>query len=317
MILAPQEHRAAAQHRLGRTDTSVPSKVDSHVRPGNGLSACISTRSTRIETKAAKHMLQFLWDLVIWLVQMMGMWVLAGIGAFAIFLRTSFSRIALGRSLVTAVVVFGLVLRYGFATEGLSVVDSVIGKYLALGCVAAAVLAVLSAVYVLVGRPPARGVRFRRLFVVQHAGSRIPGPLSTMAFLALTIGFVAWVMTDSQETGNSLVDVLSLCIVILPALTLLLLVPFSVAGTVFNAGNAHPALQPLAAPFIAAAAVFLDGVIATPENLKDPLAIAGLVVVVVLSGIELYVLQGKGHGLTRDLADHDGGDADSAAPGRP
>lgn len=147
--------------------------------------------------------------------------------------------------------------------------------------------------------------------MVQHDGSRIPGPLSTTAFLMLTTGFVAWVMTDTRKTGNALVDVPSLCIVILPALTLLLLVPFSVAGTVFNAGNAHPALQPLAVPFIAVAAVFVDGVIATPEARKDPLAITGPAVVVALSGVGLYVLQDRGHGLTRDPADHDGGRADA------
>ncbi|MFJ9447579.1 hypothetical protein ACIRRH_37945 [Kitasatospora sp. NPDC101235] len=259
-------------------------------------------------------MLQFLWDLAIWLVQMVGMWVLAGISVVVILLRTSFPKTALVRSLITAVVVLGLVLRYGFTTDGLSVVDGVIGKYLVLGGVAAAVLTVLSVVYVLAGRAPVRGTRLRRLFVVQHDGSRIPGPLSTMAFLMLTTGFVAWVMTDTQETGNELVNVLSLCIVILPALALLLLVPFSVTGTVFNAGNAHPALQPLAAPFIAVAAVFVDGVIATPEALKDPLAVTGLAVVVVLSGFELYVLQDKGHGLTRDPADHDGGQADAGLP---
>ncbi|MGW7446743.1 hypothetical protein ACWGKU_18680 [Kitasatospora sp. NPDC054768] len=257
-------------------------------------------------------MLRFLWDLVIWLVQMVGMWVLAGTGVLVILSRTSFPKAALVRSLVTAVVVLGMVMRYGFTTDGLSVVDSVIRKYLVLGCVAAAVLAVLSTVYVLVGRPAVRGTRLRRLFLVRHDGSRIPGPLSTMAFLAVAIGFVAWVMTDIEDTGNSLVDILSLCIVILPALALLLLVPFSVAGTVFNAGNAHPALQPLAAPFIAAATVFVDGVIATPEDLKDPLAVTGLAVVVILSGIELHLLQQKGHGLTHDPADHDGDDAAAA-----
>ncbi|MFG2995376.1 hypothetical protein [Streptomyces sp. NPDC048340] len=77
-----------------------------------------------------------------------------------------------------------------------------------------------------------------------------------------------------------------------------------VAGTVFNAANAHPALPALAAPFVAVAAVvtdrFVGGVIATPDNLGDPLAIAGLVTVIGLSAADLVLLRRRGLGLTQD-----------------
>lgn len=125
-----------------------------------------------------------------------------------------------------------------------------------------------------------------------------------MLLLLATTGFLAWVMETVEEYENGFIRVMSYGIVLLPAGAFLLLVPFSVSGTVFNAANAHPALPSLAAPFVAGAAVvgdqFVCGVIATPENLKDPLALTGLAVVIVLSAVELVLLHRRGHGLTRD-----------------
>ncbi|MET7303570.1 hypothetical protein [Embleya sp. NPDC005575] len=250
-------------------------------------------------------MLDFLWALVVWLVQMAGAWILAGIGLLLPLLRTDFSKFALARSLATAGVVLALAYRYGFTTDGLSgLVDAVIGKYLLMSAVAAVALVVLGAVYVALGRPDAREARLRRLFVVRTDDSRVPGPFAVMLLLLTTTGFLVWVMAAAEEYENGFISVLSFFIVLLPVLAFLLLVPFSVAGTVFNAANAHPALPPLAAPFVAGAAVvadrFVDGVIATPESLKDPLALTGLAVVIVLSAVELVLLHRRGHGLTRD-----------------
>ncbi|MET9886454.1 hypothetical protein ABZZ20_25610 [Streptomyces sp. NPDC006430] len=250
-------------------------------------------------------MLDFLGAFSIWLVQMVGAWVLAAVGLLLPLLRTSFSRFALARSLATSGVVLALAYRYGFTADGFSgLVDTIIGKYLVMGAAAAVALVVVSAVYVAFGRPRARRDRLRRLFVRRTDDSTIPGPLTVMLLLLATTGFLAWVMKATEAYENDLIGVLSFLIVFLPALAFLLLVPFSVAGTVFNAANAHPALPPLAAPFVAGAAVladrFLDGVIATPENLKDPLALAGLLVVVATSAVELFLLHQRGHGLTRD-----------------
>ncbi|WP_405680888.1 hypothetical protein OG239_02600 [Streptomyces sp. NBC_00868] len=249
-------------------------------------------------------MLDFLWAMVVWLVQMVGTWVLAGTGLVLLFVRTSLSKFALARSFATAGLVLTLAYRYGFATEGLSFADGIIGKYLVMGAVATVVLLVLGAVYVAVGRLGARRARLRRLVVVRTAGSKIPGPLAVMLLLLATTGFLAWVMETVEEYENGFIRVMSYGIVLLPAGAFLLLVPFSVSGTVFNAANAHPALPSLAAPFVAGAAVvgdqFVCGVIATPENLKDPLALTGLAVVIVLSAVELVLLHRRGHGLTRD-----------------
>lgn len=101
-------------------------------------------------------MLDFLWAMVVWLVQMVGTWVLAGTGLVLLFVRTSLSKFALARSFATAGLVLTLAYRYGFATEGLSFADGIIGKYLVMGAVATVVLLVLGAVYVAVGRLGAR-----------------------------------------------------------------------------------------------------------------------------------------------------------------
>lgn len=265
-------------------------------------------------------MLDFLWALVVWLVQMAGAWVLARMGLLPPLLRTEFTRFALARSLATALVVLALAYRYGFATDGLlGLVDTVIGKYLVMGAVAAVALVVVGAVYVALGRPGARGAPLRRLFVVRADGSGIPGPLAVMLLLLTTTGFLAWVMEAAEGYGNGFIDGLSFLIVLLPGLAFLLLVPFSVAGTVFNAANAHPALPSLAAPFVAGAAVvadrFVGGGGATPDSLKDPLALTGLAVVTVLSAVELVLLHRRGHGLTRDPDGETGGAAGSSAAG--
>ncbi|GAA2285943.1 hypothetical protein GCM10010415_65270 [Streptomyces atrovirens] len=265
-------------------------------------------------------MIDFLWALVVWLVQMAGAWVLAGMGLLLPLLRTDFSRYALARSLVAAGVVLTLAYRYGFAADGpLGLVDAIIGKYLAMGAVAAVALVVLGTGYVALGRPGARGARLRRLFVARADDSWIPGPLAVMLLFLATTGFLAWVMEATEGYENGFISVMSFLIVFLPALAFLLLVPFSVAGTVFNAANAHPALPPLAAPFVMGAAVvadrFVGGVIATPESLKDPLALTGLAVVTVLSAVELVLLHRRGHGLTRDAEDDARGGAGGSGAG--
>ncbi|WP_411152442.1 hypothetical protein [Streptomyces sp. A30] len=63
----------------------------------------------------------------------------------------------------------------------------------------------------------------------------------------------------------------------------------------------------MAAPFIAVAAVVVDrfggGVIATPDNLTDPLATTGVLVAVALSAVDLVRLHHRGESLTRDLTE--------------
>ncbi|WP_405760851.1 MULTISPECIES: hypothetical protein [unclassified Streptomyces] len=265
-------------------------------------------------------MLDFLGTTVVWLVQMVGTWVLAGTGLILLFLRTSFSTFALARSLAIAGVVLALAYRYGFAADGLSsLTDGIIRKYLVMGAVATVVLLLLGAVYVAVGRLGARRARLRRLVVVRTDGCKVPGPLAVMLFVLASTGFLVWVMQAVEAYENGFVRVVSFGIVLLPAGAFLLLVPFSVSGTVFNAANAHPALPSLAAPFVAGAAVvgdrFVGGVIATPENLKDPLAVTGLAVVIVLSAVELVLLHRRGHGLTRDPDDVTGDAAGDSGAG--
>ncbi len=186
-------------------------------------------------------MLDFLWALVVWLVQMAGAWVLAGMGLLLPLLRTDFSRFALARSFATAAVVLAFSYRYGFATDGLlGLVDAIIAKYLVMGAVAAVALVVLGTVYVALGRPGARGSRLGRLFIARADDSWIPGPLVVMLLLLATTGFLAWVIEATEGYENGFISVMSFLIVFLPALVFLLIVPFSVAGTVFNAATPPP-----------------------------------------------------------------------------
>ncbi|MFI2304548.1 hypothetical protein ACH5AL_37865 [Actinacidiphila glaucinigra] len=211
----------------------------------------------------------------------------------------------LARTIVTAAVVLTLTYRYGLATDGsFEWVDAVIVKYGLMAIVASVVLVVLAGVYVLVGPPGGHRPRLVRLFLIDGGEVRVPGPLSVLVLAGATTGVVAWSMNAIEGYGNAYVRLVSAILVLLPAGTFLLLAPFSVAGTIFNAGNAHPALPSLAAPFVAAGAIVVDrfsgSIVATPDNLKDPFALTGLLITVTLSAVEFVRLRGRGHGLTRD-----------------
>ncbi|MFB7293819.1 hypothetical protein [Actinacidiphila glaucinigra] len=250
-------------------------------------------------------MLGALGAFVLWLIQIVGTWLLVGLTIVTLFLRTSFSVFALARTIVTAAVVLTLTYRYGLATDGsFEWVDAVIVKYGLMAIVASVVLVVLAGVYVLVGPPGGHRPRLVRLFLIDGGEVRVPGPLSVLVLAGATTGVVAWSMNAIEGYGNAFVRLVSAILVLLPAGTFLLLAPFSVAGTIFNAGNAHPALPSLAAPFVAAGAIVVDrfsgSIVATPDNLKDPFALTGLLITVTLSAVEFVRLRGRGHGLTRD-----------------
>ncbi|WP_411152443.1 hypothetical protein [Streptomyces sp. A30] len=125
-------------------------------------------------------MLDFLWALVVWLVQTAGTWALVAGSVFLLFLRLPFSVIAIVRSLLTLALVVALAYRYGFATDGvMGWVDTVVTKYAAMAAVAAVALVVLGLVYVAVGPPGARKARCVRLFLVTSGGDEVPGPSRT------------------------------------------------------------------------------------------------------------------------------------------
>ncbi|MEU9862053.1 hypothetical protein AB0D99_14340 [Streptomyces sp. NPDC047971] len=242
---------------------------------------------------------------MLWLIQIVGTWALVGLTIVTLLLRTSFSLFALARTIVTAVVVLTLTYRYGLATGGFfDWVDAVIVKYGLLAIVASVVLVVLAAVYVLVGPPGTRRPRLVRLFLIDGGEFTVPGPLSVLALAGATTGVVAWSMNAIEEYGNAFVSLVTAILILLPVGIFLLLAPFSVAGTIFNAANAHPALPSLAAPFVAVGAIVVDrfsgSIVATPDNLKDPFALTGLLITVTLSAVEFARLRGRGQGLTRD-----------------
>ncbi|MFE4616887.1 hypothetical protein ACFRJ7_12310 [Streptomyces sp. NPDC056747] len=241
----------------------------------------------------------------LWLIQIVGTWVLVGLTVVALFLRTSFSLFALARTIVTAAVVLTLAYRYGLATDGFfEWVDAVIVKYGLLAIVTSVVLVVLAGVYVFVGPPGSRRPRLVRLFLIDGGELRVPGPLSVLALAGATTGVVAWSMNTIEEYDNAFVSLVTGILVLLPAGVFLFFTPLSVAGTIFNAANAHPALPSLAAPFVAVGAIVLDrfsgSIITTPDNLKDPFALTGLLITVILSAVEFLRLRGRGQGLTRD-----------------
>ncbi|MGW1228188.1 hypothetical protein [Streptomyces sp. NPDC002530] len=250
-------------------------------------------------------MLGALGDVVLWLIQIVGTWVLVGLTVVALFLRTAFSLFALARTIVTAVIVLTLTYRYGLATDGFSGwVDAVVVKYGLMAIATSVVLVLLSGVFVLTGRTGRRRPRLVRLFLVKDGESTIPGPLSVLVLAGATTGVVAWSMDASEEYGNAFVRLVTTVLVLLPAALFLLLAPLSVAGTIFNAANAHPALPSLAAPFVAVGAIVMDrfsgGIIATPDALKDPFALTGLLITLALSTVEFVRLRSRGLGLTRD-----------------
>ncbi|MDT0614373.1 hypothetical protein [Streptomyces lancefieldiae] len=242
---------------------------------------------------------------VLWLIQIVGTWVLVGLTVVALFLRTSFSLFALARTIVTAAVVLTLAYRYGLATDGFfGWVDAVIVKYGLMAIVTSIVLVVLAGVYVLVVPPGRRRPRLVRLFLINGEEFTAPGPLSVLALAGATTGVVAWSMNAIEEYDNAFVSLVTAILVLLPAGIFLFFAPLSLAGTIFNAANAHPALPSLAAPFVTVGAIVMDRfsgkIIATPDNLKDPFALTGLLITVILSAVELVRLRGRGQGLTRD-----------------
>ncbi|MFE4451892.1 hypothetical protein [Streptomyces sp. NPDC056796] len=250
-------------------------------------------------------MLGVLGDFLLWSVQVVGTWVLVGFSVVALFLRTSFSLFAIARTIVTAAMVLTLTYRYGLVTDGFSGwVDAVIVKYGLLAIVTSVVLVVLAGVFVLGGPPGTRRSRLVRLFLISGGEFTVPGPLSVLALAGATTGVVAWSTNAAEAYGNTFVRLVTSLLVLLPAGIFFLLAPLSVAGTIFNAANAHPALPSLAAPFVAVGAIVMDrfsgGILATPDNLKDPFALAGLLITVALSAVESVRLRRRGQGLTRD-----------------
>ena len=253
-------------------------------------------------------MLDFLWDLVVWLVQIVGTWALVAGSVVLLLLRVSFSVFAVVRSITAAALVLALAYQYGFATDGLiGWMNALTAKYTAMAAVAAVALLILSFVYVAIGPPGGRKARCGRLFLVT-TGDVVPGPLTVLLALGATAGFLYWSVQAASGYESGLVRFLSVLLLAVPAAVFLIFVPLSVAGTVFNAANAHPALPSLAAPFVAIAGVVVDrlvgGVIATPNSLQDPLAITGLLAAVALSAAELVQLHRRGESLTRDLPGH-------------
>ncbi|MFI1829851.1 hypothetical protein ACH41E_25945 [Streptomyces sp. NPDC020412] len=251
-------------------------------------------------------MLSMLGALLLWLIQIVGTWVLVGLTVVALFLRTSFSLFTLTRTIVTAAVVLTLAYRYGLATDGsFGWVDAVIVKYGLMAIVTSIVLVVLAGVYVLAVPPDRRRPRLVRLFLINGHEFTTPGPLSVLALTGATTGVVAWSMNAIGEYDNAFVSLVTGVLVLLPAAVFLLFAPLSVAGTIFNAANAHPTLPALAAPFVTVGAIVMDRfsgkIIATPDNLKDPFALAGLLITVTLSAVELVRLRARGQGLTQDV----------------
>ncbi|MFF2774627.1 hypothetical protein ACFVU3_06935 [Streptomyces sp. NPDC058052] len=270
-------------------------------------------------------MLGVLGAFVLWLIQIVGTWVLVGLTIVALFLRTSFSLFALARTIVTAVVVLTLAYRYGLATDGFfGWVDAVIVKYGLLAIITSIVLVVLAGVYVVVGPPGSRRPRLVRLFRIDGEGLTIPGPLSVLALAGATTGVVAWSVNTIEEYDNAFVSLVTGILLLLPAAVFLFFAPLSVAGTIFNAANAHPAIPALAAPLVAVGAIVIDrfsgNIVTTPANLKDPFALTGLLITVILSAVEFLRLYRRGQGLARDaeLGGEPGptpiGETDSGAP---
>ncbi|OKJ31445.1 hypothetical protein AMK22_25450 [Streptomyces sp. CB01580] len=250
-------------------------------------------------------MLGALGAFVLWLIQIVGTWVLVGLTIVTLFLRTSFSLFAIARTVVTVAVVLTLTYRYGLTTGGFfKWVDAVIVKYGLMAIATSFVLVILAGVYVLVAPAGRRRPRLVRLFLVDAGDFTVPGPLSVLALAGTTTGVVTWSMNSIEEYNNAFVSLITATLVLLPAGIFLLLAPLSVAGTIFNAANAHPALPSLAAPFVAVGAIVVDefsgGIVATPANLKDPFALTALLITVALSAVELVRLRGRGQGLTRD-----------------
>ncbi|WSQ24100.1 hypothetical protein OG237_42525 (plasmid) [Streptomyces zaomyceticus] len=184
----------------------------------------------------------------------------------------------LARTIVTVAVVLTLAYRYGLATDGFfGWVDAVIVEYGLMAIVTSIVLVVLAGVYVLAVPPGRRRPRLVRLFLINGQEFTTPGPLSVLALAGATTGVVAWSMNAIGEYDNAFVSLVTGILVLLPAAVFLLFAPLSVAGTIFNAANAHPTLPALAAPFVTVGAIVMDRfsgkIIATPDNLKDPFAL--------------------------------------------
>ncbi|WP_406287963.1 hypothetical protein [Embleya sp. NBC_00896] len=235
------------------------------------------------------------------LTQIVFVWVFAFVGILLTLTARAAGWTSYGmvRSAVTTGVTLFLAWRYGFGPHGMGKFTVLLlNKYAAMALVAASLVPLLGIVMISLGQPGDRWNRARRLAWSDDG----IGPVATILALALAAAGVmfAWTHVVVDLRGNELIQIPVVLILIVPTIAFLLIVPVFAVGSVFNAGNAHPILPPLAAPFLVIAAIvvdrFADGVIATPEQLGNLVSIAALVGVSVLSALEIRQLRATGRG---------------------
>ncbi|WP_406300761.1 hypothetical protein OG948_54375 (plasmid) [Embleya sp. NBC_00888] len=246
--------------------------------------------------------LEFGWGLA----QVVFAWVFAFVG-MSLAVKARWSRwtwYGVVRSVVTTATTLFLAWRYGFEPHGArEFLMLVANKYAAMALVAASLVPLLGVVIVSLARPGERWNRARRL-VWSNEGI---GPVATVPALVLAAAGVllAWTQVVADLGGNSPLRVPVIMILVPPTVGFALTVPVFAVGSVFNAGNAHPILPPLAAPFMMIAAVVAgrvsDGVIATPEAVQDVVSIAAVGGVSALSLLEIQRLRGAGRGFRSSL----------------
>ncbi|MGX1805042.1 hypothetical protein ACWIGI_04950 [Nocardia sp. NPDC055321] len=245
-----------------------------------------------------------------WLVQVVGVWALALLGAVLVLRRSreAWSVFAVARTAVTAVLLGLLALRYGTGGKENDWFDAVGTKYSIL--TGAAVVAVLALAAIYIGTAPeqVREDRVERLFVVRGLDGFVRlGPLSMVLGLGAIAGVIAWVLnTFDDRYASPLTVAIGMILMIIPAVAFFIVVPLSVSGTVFHARNTHPAMPAFAAPVIAIAVLIVDrivgGAVSAPDGLRTPLSMLWVLTITALSAVELRWLHRNGFNISRDSA---------------
>ncbi|MFF7251005.1 hypothetical protein ACFZBU_44935 [Embleya sp. NPDC008237] len=208
-------------------------------------------------------------------------------------------------ALSTALLLY-LVIRYGWAPDGVDAAfNLLVAKAMAGAVVAGVVVLGVGFVLALLSGPP-RGPALRR-FVM--GDDRAAGPVSytlvTLIVSAVTFGFVRYSIESAHRTGGShvlfhLISSLVLVAGVVAALSVLAMIFTAAVGDLFGARVAHPYLAPLAAPaFVYGTSSYGDVLVEwisggvaddlanVPDPLRDRLQLGLWVLTLALSAVEI------------------------------